>query len=81
MYEEQFDTNEQRPTSDSNEILSAISQPMDGAVLRRSVATLEEAAKKGDDDAVVRLLKTIVPGYTGDPTAGHPKPEDARKHA
>ncbi len=81
MYEELFDTNEQRTTTDSNQILAAISQPMDGAVLRRSVATLEEAAKKGDDDAVVRLLKTIVPGYTGDPTAGHPKPEDARKHA
>jgi len=82
MYEELFDVAEQRTETDSPQILAAMSQPIDSAMLRRSVANLEEAARKGDDMAVVRLLQTIVPGYTGDPTAGHPKDEgEYRKKA
>ncbi|NBX66247.1 MAG: polysaccharide biosynthesis protein [Proteobacteria bacterium] len=82
MYEELFDTSETRTSTDSPQILAAISQATDGALLKRSVSNLEEAAMKGDDMAVIRLLQTIVPGYTGDPTAGHPKGElENRKKA
>lgn len=82
MYEELFDTSEQRTVTDSAQILAAISQPIDGAVLRRSVVNIEECARKGDDMAVIRLLQTIVPGYTGDPEAGHPRDEgNERKKA
>ncbi|MBU6235352.1 MAG: polysaccharide biosynthesis protein [Alphaproteobacteria bacterium] len=63
MFEELFDTAEQRTATDSPQVLAAISQPTDAALLRRSVANLEEAAMKGDDMAVIRLLQTIVPGY------------------
>lgn len=73
MYEELFDANEQRIQTDSPHILAAVSQPIDAGLLRRSVTNLEDAARKGDDEAVIRLLKTVVPGYTGDPAAGHPK--------
>lgn len=71
MYEELFDTNEARTDTDSHKILAAVGQPIDGAVLRRSVSTLEDAARKGDDSAVIRLLQGVVPGYVGDPALKH----------
>ncbi len=67
MYEELFDANEERVQTDSEKILAAVSQPMDSALLKRTVSTLEDAARKGDDTAVIRHLQAIVPGYVPDP--------------
>ncbi len=67
MYEELFDGAEQRTQTDSDKILAAVSQPMDSSLLKRTVATLEDAARKGDDTAVIRHLQAIVPGYVADP--------------
>jgi O-antigen biosynthesis protein WbqV len=67
MYEELFDPAEQRIQTDSAQILAALSQPMDRALLARSIANLEDSARKGDDSAVIRLLQAIVPGYAADP--------------
>jgi FlaA1/EpsC-like NDP-sugar epimerase len=66
MYEELFDTTEQRVVTAAPQILAAVSKPVDAAVLRRSVAVLEDSACRGDDGAVLRILEAMVPGYTGD---------------
>ncbi|HEY8963848.1 MAG TPA: nucleoside-diphosphate sugar epimerase/dehydratase [Alphaproteobacteria bacterium] len=79
MYEELFDDGEEQVRTDSPSILAARSKIMDADLLRRSVANLEDTARKGDDSAVIRLLTTIVPGYTGDPTDGHPEKADLRR--
>lgn len=71
LYEELFDANEARTDTDSPKILAAVGQPIERALLSRSVSTLEEAARKGDDSAVIRLLQGIVPGYVGDPALQH----------
>jgi hypothetical protein len=70
MYEELFDTTEQRVVTAAPQILAAVSKPLDAGVLRRSVAVLEDSACKGDDGAVLRILEAMVPGYTGDFGAG-----------
>lgn len=70
MFEELFDTAETRTQTDSGQILAAMSQPTDAALLRRSVANLEDAAMKGDDLAVIRLLEAIVPGYVSGESEG-----------
>jgi O-antigen biosynthesis protein WbqV len=67
MYEELFDAGETRINTDSEKVLAAVSQPMDPAVLKRAVSTLEDAARKGEDSAVIRHLQAVVPGYVADP--------------
>jgi len=67
MYEELFDQGEVRTQTDSSQILAAVSQPIDSALLKRSIANLEETARKGEDSAVIRLLQAVVPGYVADP--------------
>lgn len=64
MYEELFDTTEQRIQTDTPQILAARSQPLDIEGLRCAVAEIEAAARAGDDAAVSGLLKGVVPGYT-----------------
>lgn len=82
MYEELFDSSEERVETDMPAILAATPRPIDIEVLKRAVHTLEEAAKKGDDMAVRQVLAAVVPGYQADQAQGMSLPlSESRKKA
>lgn len=63
LYEELFDTVEVPVKTDTPSTLSAMPQPIELAVLRRSFDRLEQAAQSADGNEIRRLLSATVPGY------------------
>ncbi len=63
LYEELFDVTEDHRDSGIPGVSSAIPEGISAARLRASILKLEQAAHEGNDLAVKKLLKELVPGY------------------
>ena len=73
LFEELFDTAEQRLPAGVSGVLAATSRSIPLALLRQAFAELGDAAGTGDEQAVRHLIAQIIPGY--DQSAGD------RRHA
>jgi len=63
LYEELFDVTEEHRDSGIPGVSSAIPEGVSAARLRAMILKLEQAAHEGNDLAVKKLLKELVPGY------------------
>ena len=65
LFEELFDQAEQRLPAVTDGVLGAMSQPIAYEVLQRAFEQLAKASSHGDPLTVRRLIKNLLPSYTG----------------
>lgn len=87
LFEELFDRNEKPVETGIPGVMAAIPQPIDLSLLSKTIAHLEDLAKKGDEDGIIRTLASVVPGYEKEsfdqssPTAKSKKSRNQAKDA
>lgn len=64
LYEELFDSVEDKEKTDIPGTFSAKPSSIEKTLLVKNIAKLEEAARVGEKETLVTLLKTLVPGYS-----------------
>ncbi|MDB5524071.1 MAG: putative nucleoside-diphosphate sugar epimerase [Rhizobium sp.] len=63
LYEELFDTAEQRVPSPVPSVLGAVPSPMPLALLEESFARLQLYAEIGEETTVLQIVNSLIPGY------------------
>ncbi|WP_203426688.1 nucleoside-diphosphate sugar epimerase/dehydratase [Sinorhizobium sp. BG8] len=63
LYEELFDTHEQRVSSPVPGVLGAVPNPVELPILMQTFARLQLFAEIGDESMVLALISSLIPGY------------------
>ncbi|MEQ9518817.1 MAG: nucleoside-diphosphate sugar epimerase/dehydratase [Parvibaculum sp.] len=63
LYEDLFNANEEILPTSHKELMAAIATPRDGELAKSKMGELVEAAKQGDDAAVIKLMHEILPDF------------------
>jgi len=63
LYEDLFNTSEEILPTSHKELMAAIAVPRDGDEAKRQINQLVEAAQRGDDETVIRLMHDILPDF------------------
>jgi len=79
LYEELFDETDKRITSPVPGVLGAVPEPIPLPTLRDAFARLQRHAERGNDAAVVAVMRELLPRYEHE--AGNMKPSAVKKRA
>lgn len=79
LYEELFDETDKRITSPVPGVLGAVPEPIPLPTLRDAFARLQRNAERGNDAAVVAVMRELLPRYEHE--AGNMKPSAVKKRA